>query len=295
MKMMHGAFCSAWANRSRTRAAPTPTNISTNSESAEAEKRHLRLACDRAGEQRLAGARRTDQEHALGNPPAECRVLLGVLQEFDNLLQLLLGFVHAGHVREAHLHIVLGEDAVLAAGKRHHAAFSAAHTPEEKAPERKQQQDGNDPADDFGKPPAHELTGVLDAGGIELFEELGIFDPGGVEVAAAVDVAVERAADRLLANDHFGNLSAAYRRLELAVRDLTAGRREEPCLRERHQHQEPEHVPDRAAGSPRARKRSPFAGTFVPGFMPGGIRVLGTTRSPPGSSEISTHCLPRRR
>ncbi len=32
MKMMAGAFCRACSNRSRTRAAPTPTNISTNSE-----------------------------------------------------------------------------------------------------------------------------------------------------------------------------------------------------------------------------------------------------------------------
>ena len=32
MKMMHGAFFFASANRSRTRAAPTPTNISTKSE-----------------------------------------------------------------------------------------------------------------------------------------------------------------------------------------------------------------------------------------------------------------------
>ena len=32
MKMMHGARFSAWLNRSRTRAAPTPTNISTKSE-----------------------------------------------------------------------------------------------------------------------------------------------------------------------------------------------------------------------------------------------------------------------
>jgi hypothetical protein len=31
MKMMHGACAFAWAKRSRTRAAPTPTNISTNS------------------------------------------------------------------------------------------------------------------------------------------------------------------------------------------------------------------------------------------------------------------------
>ena len=32
MNTMHGAFASACWNRSRTRAAPTPTNISTNSE-----------------------------------------------------------------------------------------------------------------------------------------------------------------------------------------------------------------------------------------------------------------------
>ena len=32
MKMIAGAFARACSNRSRTRAAPTPTNISTNSE-----------------------------------------------------------------------------------------------------------------------------------------------------------------------------------------------------------------------------------------------------------------------
>ena len=32
MKMMQGEFCLAWSNRSRTREAPTPTNISTKSE-----------------------------------------------------------------------------------------------------------------------------------------------------------------------------------------------------------------------------------------------------------------------
>ena len=32
MKMMQGEFCLACSNRSRTREAPTPTNISTKSE-----------------------------------------------------------------------------------------------------------------------------------------------------------------------------------------------------------------------------------------------------------------------
>ena len=43
----------------------------------EAEERHARLAGDRLGQQRLAGARRPDQQHALGDPPAEDLILLG--------------------------------------------------------------------------------------------------------------------------------------------------------------------------------------------------------------------------
>ena len=42
----------------------------------EAEEGHARLAGDGLGQQRLAGARRTDQQHALGDPPAEDLVLL---------------------------------------------------------------------------------------------------------------------------------------------------------------------------------------------------------------------------
>jgi hypothetical protein len=34
MKMIAGAFSRAWVKRSRTRAAPTPTNVSTNPEPA---------------------------------------------------------------------------------------------------------------------------------------------------------------------------------------------------------------------------------------------------------------------
>ena len=42
----------------------------------DAEERHARLAGDGAREQRLAGARRADEEHALGNAPAEALELL---------------------------------------------------------------------------------------------------------------------------------------------------------------------------------------------------------------------------
>ena len=65
MKMMHGALVFACSKRSRTRAAPTPTNISTNSEPLIEKNGTLGLAGDRAREQRLAGAGRADQQHAL--------------------------------------------------------------------------------------------------------------------------------------------------------------------------------------------------------------------------------------
>ena len=103
--------------------------------SAQAEERHVRLAGDGAREQRLAGAGRADEQHALRNPAAEVRVLLRVLQELDDLLQLLLGFVDAGDVGEAHLHFVVGVDLRAAARERHDAAFGAAHAPEEEAPD----------------------------------------------------------------------------------------------------------------------------------------------------------------
>ena len=47
---------------------------------AQAEERHRRLAGDGAGEQRLAGAGRADEQHALGNASADAGVLRGVLR-----------------------------------------------------------------------------------------------------------------------------------------------------------------------------------------------------------------------
>src|SRR5262249_59814682 len=46
----------------------------------QAEERHVGLARDRLGQQRLARARRADQEHALGDAAAEALVLLGALE-----------------------------------------------------------------------------------------------------------------------------------------------------------------------------------------------------------------------
>src|SRR6266567_1378829 len=95
MNTMHGAACFACSNRSRTREAPTPTNISTKSE-PEIEKKG-------APEERLTGAGRPVEQNTLGDARAERLELLRVLEELLDLLQLFDRLVDAGDVLEADL------------------------------------------------------------------------------------------------------------------------------------------------------------------------------------------------
>ena len=59
-----------------------------------------RLAGHGAAQQRLARARRADQEHPLGHAPAEPLELLRVLQELDDFLQFAFDAFQAGDVGE---------------------------------------------------------------------------------------------------------------------------------------------------------------------------------------------------
>ena len=65
-------------------------------------ERHVGLAGDRAPEQRLAGARRTDQQHAARDLRAEPREPLRLLQIVDDLAEVALGLREAGDILERH-------------------------------------------------------------------------------------------------------------------------------------------------------------------------------------------------
>ena len=107
------------------------------------EERHVGLAGDGLGQQRLAGARRADQEHALGDLAAELLELRRVLQELDDLPQLFLGLVHAGHVLEGDLVLLLRDEPGprLAEGQRLGAA--ALHLAHEEDPDADEEQHGH--------------------------------------------------------------------------------------------------------------------------------------------------------
>ena len=105
MKMIAGACSRACLNRSRTRAAPTPTIISTNSAALIEKNGTPASPATALASSVFPGARRADQQHALGRGAAETRVLLGLLEEVDDLDELVLGFVDAGHVVEGDLRV----------------------------------------------------------------------------------------------------------------------------------------------------------------------------------------------
>ena len=90
------------------------------------EERHLGFASHGLGQQGLAGAGRTDQQHALGHASPEPAVVGRAFQEVDNLAQFVLGFVDAGDVGKIHAGVGLDIDLRLAFADCHQAAAKAA-------------------------------------------------------------------------------------------------------------------------------------------------------------------------
>ena len=140
---MQGAFSLACLNRSRTREAPTPTNISTKSEPETEKKGTDGLAGDRAGEQGLTGARRTDHQHTARNRAAEVTEFARVFEKVDDLADLLAGLFDARHVGEGDLDGVGLELARAALADRHDAGATgtALHAPHDEDPHAEQQND----------------------------------------------------------------------------------------------------------------------------------------------------------
>ena len=102
-------------------------------------ERHPGLAGDRPGQQRLTGAGRAEQQHALRDLGAERLVFRRVLQEVLDLVQLLDGLVGARHVGERRLRRVLGDHLRLGLAEVEHPGAAALHLRHEQ-----QQQDHED-------------------------------------------------------------------------------------------------------------------------------------------------------
>ena len=104
------------------------------------EERHIRFARDGARQQRLAGSRRSDQQHAARNPPAETLEFLRIAQEFDDLLEILLRLVDARDVLERHPSMRLGQKLRLRLAEAHRLAAAALHLSHDEEPDAENEQ-----------------------------------------------------------------------------------------------------------------------------------------------------------
>ena len=106
------------------------------------EERHLGLARDSLGEQRLAGAGRAHHQHPARDLAAELLELRGVAQEVDELANLLLRLLDPSHVGERDLDLILADETrpALAERKRPPAASPTLHLAHEEYPHPDEEQ-----------------------------------------------------------------------------------------------------------------------------------------------------------
>ena len=146
------------------------------------EKRHARLAGDRARQQRLSGARRSDQQHALGDAGAQPAERFRIAQEGDDLLQLVFRLVDAGDVLERHLGVGFDIDLGARFSDRHQTAepLALGHAADAIGPDQVEEEDRQRPGQDRREKIARRRARDGDAVCFQLVGEPRI-DPHGVE------------------------------------------------------------------------------------------------------------------
>ncbi len=187
------------------------------------KKGHIGLAGNRTGRQRLTGSGRTDEQHATRDLAAQALELLRIAQEFDDFLEVLLGFIHAGHIGERHATMRFGEKFGLRLAEAHCAARTTLHLTHEENPHTEDQEDrqpGDQITDERIRRIDFRTRGDVDILLGELRNQIGIARRIGLEVSAGV---VVRAGDALADDRHVAHAARIDVRQELRVGDFPSG------------------------------------------------------------------------
>ena len=152
------------------------------------EEGNVRLAGDGARKQRLAGARRTDEKHAARNASAEPLELLGIAQELDDLLEILLRLVDAGDVVEGDAAMRLGQKLRLGFAEAHGAPARSLHLPHEEDPHG-DQEEHREPGDQHREERHLLVVGARLDGDVAILKQrhvVGVLRRDGAEARAVV-------------------------------------------------------------------------------------------------------------
>ena len=97
-----------------------------------------------------------------------------ILEESHDFLQLFLGLVDAGDIREADLDVLLDKHPGFALPNRHERAEALPHPSRQKAPDEKEKRDRHDPGKQRGNPGAFDNAGIFDFSRLQLLGDVGI-------------------------------------------------------------------------------------------------------------------------
>ncbi len=126
---------------------------------ADREEGHIGLTGDGPGQKRFPRTRGPHEENPLGNPPAEAGEFLRIPQKVDDLLQLRLGLVDAGHVVEGHLFRLVRHEPGLALAEGHGLASPGLHLAHEEDPDA-DEKERRQPGDEHRHVPRRILDGL---------------------------------------------------------------------------------------------------------------------------------------
>ena len=93
---------------------------------------------DRPRQQRFTCSRRTHQQNAFGDAPAELLKFLRLPQELNDFLEFFLGFFDARHIFECYFLLLAGEKPGPALPEREGLVAAALHLAHEEYPEAQQ-------------------------------------------------------------------------------------------------------------------------------------------------------------
>ena len=243
MKMMHGAFFFACSNMSRTREAPTPTNISTKSEPEMVKNGTLASPATARAISVLPVPGGPTSSTPRGMLAAEPLELAGIAQEFDDLLQVLLGLVDAGDVLEGDAAVRLGQKLGAALAEAQRLAAGALHLARQEDPHA-DQRDERQPRHQQRHEPRHAVAlrprGDRHALAVEALDQRRIVRRIGLEAAAVGEGAV----DVRTLDQHVADLAGIDLVQKLRERDVLRGGALAGILEQREQRQQQQNDDD---------------------------------------------------
>ena len=247
MKMMQGAAFRACSKRSRTRAAPTPTNISTNSDPEMEKNGTLASPATARASNVLPVPGRPDQQNAFRNSRTETAIGFRVAQERHNFLELEFRFVHSGYVLERHLGIGLNIDLGAGLSDRHQAAepLPLGDAPKQHHPDQVEDDGRQHPGQDRLDQSTRWSAPNLDVMGSKLVGELRIDADREERPLATGQRLGQRAPHRVRCHGDLGYLPLIQELLKLAIGDgFDLGIARPEILKEQDPNQGADRVPD---------------------------------------------------